>query len=89
MFSRSASLELVPEVISLVRRVCDGNATFVVALVSFAQFFPLACVPLLYVIFPARFHNEFHLLVAFAWYMAAKVTEVRLPCWRLSACGCE
>jgi hypothetical protein len=31
----------------------------------------------MYVIFPARFHNEFHLLVAFAWYIAAKVTEVR------------
>jgi hypothetical protein len=41
------------------------------------QFFPLACVPLMYVIFPAHFHNEFHLLVAFAWYIAAKVTEVR------------
>ena len=42
----------------------------------FVQFYPLVAVPLLLALFPPRYTRSGEFLIALAWYLLAKVTEI-------------
>lgn len=81
---RGGSMLIVPFLVTGVSsvvawRLGEGQGTGDLRLYALVQFYPMLAIPLMLWLFPARYTGAAELLVAFGWYMAAKVNEALDP----------
>lgn len=56
-------------------RLGEGEGTGDLRLYALVQFYPMAAIPLMLLLFPARYDRTGTLMVAFSWYLFAKLAE--------------
>ena len=86
---RSGSMLLVPLVVLGVMSVLSWHQSEFhgigdLRLYALVQFYPLLAIPLMLALFPPRYDRGYDILLAFGWYLLAKVTEwldVRIFAW--------